>query len=282
MAAARPKTLPAAVVPVAVATAHVHREGLADPVAAGLCLVFALLVQVGTNLANDYYDWRRGADTAERRGPPRAVASGWITPAGMRRAMAVVLVVAFLTGLPLVAWGGPWLVPLGVACVVAAWAYTGGPYPLAYHGLGEVFVFVFFGLVAVLGTSWVQTAALPPALWAAGSGLGFLSAALLVANNHRDRETDARAGKRTVAVRIGRVGSLVEWWSLVVAAGASAVAAGVFSGTPWVALAGVAVVPLVSAGRALAADGTAPVALPRTAGGLLLYGSGLAVAWVVG
>jgi 1,4-dihydroxy-2-naphthoate octaprenyltransferase len=204
LGAIRPRTLTAAVAPVMVGSALAARDGRYDAVAAGLCLAFALLIQIGTNLANDYHDFVRGADTPARVGPLRAVAAGVITPASMRRAAWGVLGVAFCTGLTLIAWGGPWLIAVGVASVVCAIAYTGGPWPLGYHGLGDVFVFIFFGLVAVGVTYFVQAArfGIDPLLAAAPVGL--LAANILVVNNYRDFTTDAAAGKRTLVVRFGR------------------------------------------------------------------------------
>lgn len=203
-AAARPRTLPAAVAPVLVGSALAWRDGKFDGAAAGLCLAFALLVQIGTNYANDYYDFVKGADTAARVGPRRAVASGLIAPATMRRAMAGVFAAAFLSGLGLVAWGGPWLVAVGVASIVCGVAYTGGPYPLAYHGLGDLFVFLFFGLVAVGATYFVQAGRVTADAWLAAVPIGLLAANILVVNNYRDVETDTVAGKRTLVVRFGR------------------------------------------------------------------------------
>ena len=202
--ATRPRTLPAAVAPVLVGTALAAREGSARAGAATACLGFALLVQVGTNFANDYYDFLKGADTAERVGPRRAVAAGLIAPATMRRAMIAVFAAAFLTGLTLLGYGGWPLLVIGVASIACGVAYTGGPYPLAYHGWGDVFVFVFFGLVAVGATAFVQTGRLTAAAWVAGAGIGALATNILVANNYRDVETDAKAGKRTLLVRWGR------------------------------------------------------------------------------
>ena len=136
----RLRTLPAAVAPVLVGSALAWHDGRFDAGAAAICLGFALLVQIGTNFANDYYDFVKGADTASRVGPTRAVAAGLVAPAVMRRAMILVLAAAFVLGLSLIAWGGPWLLLVGAASVVCAVAYTGGPYPLGYHGLGDLFV----------------------------------------------------------------------------------------------------------------------------------------------
>lgn len=202
--AARPKTLPAAIIPVMVGTAFAAAEHMARPGVAVICLVFSLLVQIGTNFANDYFDFVQGADTAERVGPRRAVAAGLISPAVMLRATIGTLALAFLVGLLLIREGGWILLPIGVASVVCAVAYTGGPYPLGYNGLGDVFVFIFFGLVAVGATFFVQAHTLTPAVMLAAAAVGLLAANILVANNYRDAETDAKAGKRTLVVRFGR------------------------------------------------------------------------------
>jgi 1,4-dihydroxy-2-naphthoate octaprenyltransferase len=204
IAAARPRTLPAAVAPVVVGSALAWRDGTFGPAAAGLCLAFSLLVQVGTNFANDYYDFLHGADTAARVGPRRAVAAGLIAPREMRSAMWGVFAAAFACGLGLLPWGGPWLLAVGVASILCGIAYTGGPWPLGYHGLGDLFVFLFFGLVAVGATYFVQAGTVPADAVAAGIPIGLLAANILVVNNYRDAETDAAAGKRTLVVRFGR------------------------------------------------------------------------------
>ncbi|MBI5693747.1 MAG: 1,4-dihydroxy-2-naphthoate polyprenyltransferase [Verrucomicrobia bacterium] len=209
--AARPKTLPAAIAPVLVGSALAGHHGHFHVGAAGLCLGFSLLVQVGTNFANDYYDFRRGADTAARVGPRRAVAAGLVAPETMQRAMRLTFAAAFLVGLGLVAWGGPWLVAIGLASIVCGIAYTGGPWPLAYLGLGDLFVFLFFGLVAVGGTYFVQAGVLTVDAVLAGVPIGLLAANILVVNNYRDAETDATAGKRTLVVRWGRPAAQVQF-----------------------------------------------------------------------
>jgi len=216
--AARPRTLPAAVAPVIVGTALAGHDGVFHPGAAALCLGFALLVQIGTNFANDYYDFVRGADSATRVGPRRAVAAGLIAPATMKRAMLATFGGAFVLGCGLIFWGGPWLIAIGVASILSGLAYTGGPWPLAYHGLGDVFVFFFFGLVAVGGTYFVQAARLTADALLAGVPIGLLAANILVVNNYRDVETDAAAGKRTLVVRLGRAAARAQFAaSLVVA-----------------------------------------------------------------
>lgn len=208
--AARPRTLPAAVAPVLVGTALAWSVNFLDLAAAALCLGFALLIQIGTNFANDYYDFIKGADTAARVGPRRAVAAGLIPPAVMRRAMWAVFVAAFICGLGLLAWGGPWLLVIGIASILCGIAYTGGPWPLGYHGLGDLFVFLFFGLVAVGATYFVQAGNVSMDALLAGVPIGLLAANILVVNNYRDVETDALAGKRTLAVRFGRRAARVQ------------------------------------------------------------------------
>ncbi|SDS64708.1 1,4-dihydroxy-2-naphthoate polyprenyltransferase [Opitutus sp. GAS368] len=202
--AARPKTLPAAVIPVLVGTALAAAHRTADCGKAAICLLFALLVQIGTNFANDYFDFVKGADTPARVGPRRAVAAGLIAPRTMLRATGLVLGVAFLVGLLLVREGGWILLPIGIISIVCAIAYTGGPFPLGYNGLGDLFVFIFFGLVAVDTTFYVQAGGLAPDATSCAAAVGLLAANILVANNYRDAETDARAGKRTLVVRFGR------------------------------------------------------------------------------
>jgi 1,4-dihydroxy-2-naphthoate octaprenyltransferase len=209
--AARPKTLPAALAPVVAGTGLAAHDGVLRVLPAAGALVGALLIQIATNLANDYYDFVRGGDTEDRIGPVRVTQAGILTPRQVRTGMIVVLATALFVGIYLV-WVGGWpIVVIGLASLVCAVLYTGGPYPLAYHGLGDLFVFVFFGLVAVSGTYYVQGLTWQADALLAGAALGALSTAILVVNNLRDMETDARAGKRTLAVRLGRRGTRVEY-----------------------------------------------------------------------
>jgi 1,4-dihydroxy-2-naphthoate polyprenyltransferase len=178
-------------------------------------LVGALLLQIGANLANDVFDFEKGADTAERLGPTRAVQAGLLPATSVRRALFLVFGLALCVGVLLTLAAGPWILLVGIASILSALAYTGGPYPLGYHGLGDLFVMIFFGLVAVCGTTFVQTGTIPPlSLWAA-LPVGSLATAILVVNNLRDRETDVKAGKRTLAVRFGRRGAIAEYALLV-------------------------------------------------------------------
>jgi 1,4-dihydroxy-2-naphthoate octaprenyltransferase len=201
--AARPRTLPAAVAPVLVGTSLAAKAGHFAPGPAAAALVGALLLQLTSNFANDYFDWRHGADTPDRQGPTRVTASGLVTPQQIQAATAIAIALSVALGAYLVAVGGWPIALLGLASVVAAVAYTGGPFPLGYLGLGEAMVFVFFGLGAVMGTYYVQALSLSPlAAWLAVP-MGAWSAGILVVNNVRDAETDARCGKGTLAVRLG-------------------------------------------------------------------------------
>lgn len=201
--AIRPKTLPAAIGPVLVGTAlaagdHVFRFG---PALAAL--LGALLLQIGSNLANDVFDFKKGIDTKERTGPVRVTQAGLLSPGQVFAGMLAVFALAAVIGLYLV-WVGGWPIMLvGALAILTAIAYTGGPFPLGYHGLGEIFVFIFFGPVAVCGTYYVQAGFISSSAWWASLPMGFLIVAILVVNNYRDLETDRKGGKRTLAVRLG-------------------------------------------------------------------------------
>ena len=202
--AARPATLPAAAVPVIVGASAALSEGSQfRPLVFLATLTCALLIQIGTNFANDYSDFHRGADTDQRLGPTRVTQSGLISQDAVRRGIIVAFGLAVLLGAWL-AWIGGWpIIAIGVFSILAGLAYTGGPFPFGYHGLGDVFVFVFFGLIAVTGTAYLQSgvwSALPLIL---SVPVGLLTTNILVINNLRDRPTDAVAGKRTLAVRLG-------------------------------------------------------------------------------
>ncbi len=204
--AARPKTLPAALIPVVTATALAAADGGFRLGAASCCVVFALLMQVAANFINDLYDFLKGSDRDDRLGPERACAQGWITPRAMRVGIGVTLVLACATGLCLLAYGGWWLVIVGLACVVFAFLYTTF---LSYCGMGDLLVWVFFGVVPVLATYYVQTGGVTPAAGWVAAACALSVDTLLVVNNYRDREADARSGKRTLVVVLGsRFGSL--------------------------------------------------------------------------
>lgn len=204
LVAIRPRTLSVGAAPVAVGTALAVHQGAFVLLPALLALAGALLLQIASNIANDVYDFRKGADTEERLGPPRAAASGLLSEREMMVGLAGVLATALVLGAGLTALAGWPVLAIGIAGMIAAVAYTGGPYPLGYHGLGDVFVFAFFGLAAVAGTTFVQTGGWTPLALSLGAALGCFGAAVLTVNNVRDLDTDRAAGKRTLAVRLGR------------------------------------------------------------------------------
>jgi len=215
IAAARLRTLPAAVVPVVVGTACAAASGGAAAGPALAALGGALAIQIGTNFANDVFDAERGADGPDRIGPLRAVSAGLISAGAMKRAMIAAFAVATALGVYLASVAGWPVIAIGTASVISGIAYTGGPWPLGYHGLGDLFVLVFFGFVAVCGTAFVQLGHVPCLAIAAAVPVGSLATAILVVNNTRDRATDVRAGKRTLAVRFGRRVALAEYAALL-------------------------------------------------------------------
>lgn len=239
--AARPRTLPAAITPVMIGSALAYADAAFAWVPALLCMSFALLVQVATNFANDYFDHIKGADTEARIGPTRACASGLIPPKIMWRATQLTLLLAFLVGCGLIPFGGWWLVAVGIVSLLCAVAYTGGPYPLGYHGWGDVFVILFFGFVAVMFTHFVQTGSFSYASAWLGLGTGLVINNLLIVNNYRDRDTDREAGKRTIIVRFGRrFGQFAYGLSFAVAALVPVVLYWFYADTPLFLLAAIA------------------------------------------
>ncbi|WP_440765150.1 1,4-dihydroxy-2-naphthoate polyprenyltransferase [Natronorubrum sp. DTA7] len=227
--AARPQTLPAAAAPIIVATGLAVHEGVFALLPAVMAFVGAALIQIGTNFANDYYDAIKGADTDDREGFTRVTQAGIIEPERVKLATIVTFALAIATGTYLVYIGGVPILVVGLVSVLCGWAYTGGPYPLGYHGLGDLFVFVFFGIVAVMGTFYVQAAATVAEPLATGIPertvtreaflaslpVAGISTAILVVNNVRDLETDAETGKRTLAVRLGYRWSRAEYVALL-------------------------------------------------------------------
>jgi 1,4-dihydroxy-2-naphthoate octaprenyltransferase len=201
--AARPATLPAAIVPVVVGTAAAG-GGVPRPLSFVAALCSALLIQVGTNFANDLFDFRKGADTAARLGPRRVTQSGLVSPRQVAVATGVAFGLAALFGLYLVATSGWVIVVIGVLSILCGIAYTGGPWPLGYNGLGDLFVFIFFGVIAVIGSAYVQIGSVTPLAVTAALPVGLLVTAILIVNNLRDVDTDRLVGKRTLAVRLGR------------------------------------------------------------------------------
>lgn len=259
IAAGRPKTLPAAVVPVLVGAAEARRLGFFDAWPILVCLAFSLLVQIATNMANDYYDHIRGADTPDRVGPERLVASGRLAPRAMLLGSLAVFAVAFLVGLNLVAYRGWKLLAVGLVSILFGYGYTGGPFPLAYRGLGDVFVILFFGLVATLGTVYVIAGQIGLEGGLLGLSLGLLANNILVVNNYRDAETDRRAGKMTLVARWGLGFGWAQYWLQLLVAFALLGAYAWRTGNAWAA----ASLPLAPLGVRLASS------LGRTRGAAL-------------
>ena len=233
--ATRPRTLAAGLVPVAVGTALARP--LFDPLRLLACLAGALLIQIGCNFANDAFDALKGADTPDRVGPRRAVAAGLISARAMLIGTAIVLAVAFAIGCWLATVAGWGIFALGIVSLACAVLYTGGPAPLAYLGLGDLFVFLFFGLFAVLGSAWVQRAGHDPQLatadWLVAAAVGLQATAIIAVNNLRDIETDTRANKRTLAVRLGDRATRVYYLCLHLGATGLLAGAALITGKPW-------------------------------------------------
>jgi 1,4-dihydroxy-2-naphthoate polyprenyltransferase len=236
LVAARPRTLPAAVAPVLVGTALAIGEGTFRPLAFACALLGSIFIQIGTNLSNDYSDARRGADTEDRLGPVRVTAGGLMPPRTVLLGTYVAFGIAVLAGVYLIAIAGWELLLVGAASILAGVLYTGGPRPYGYEGLGEVFVFLFFGVVAVVGSYFVQTEDLRWEAFALSVPVGLLAAGILLVNNIRDADTDRRAGKKTLAVRLGRAGARRLFVGCIVLA---------YLAVPVVAIAGRDISPLV-------------------------------------
>lgn len=287
--AIRPKTLPAAASSVIVGTALAWRDGGFSLLPALAALVIALLLQIGSNLANDVYDDERGADTADRLGPTRVTQAGLLSRSQVKNGMKVVFLTALAFGLYLT-WVRGWpVLVIGAFAIASAIAYTGGPYPLGYHGLGEVFVFLFFGVTAVVGTYWVQVGAAPAIAWVMSVPLGLLITAIIVVNNLRDIEQDRAVGKRTLAVRMGAKATMYEYAACVVGAYlvvAGAVAAGAL--TPWTLIVAASLPLAYTATRTVFTQAGTPLnaALARTGQLSLafacLFAAGIALPVIVG
>lgn len=283
--ACRPATLTAAVAPVLVGTAIAHQLGHVRIGPAIATFLGASLLQIGSNFANDVFDYEKGADTAERLGPTRAVQAGLVSPAAMKRALFVVFGLALVLGVYLTAVAGPAIVVIGLASILSAIAYTGGPFPLGYHGLGDLFVLIFFGFVAVAGTTFVHLGVVPEWSLVAGLGVGLVAANILVVNNLRDRHTDVQAGKRTLAVRFGRKFAELQYLISYVVAYAVPGVALALGWAGWPVLLPLVTIPLAlknlghvrrDEGRALNAT------LVRTAKLVFFYGATLAIGIFLG
>ena len=275
--ATRPATLSAAVVPVLVGAAAANEF---RPLVFAATLAAALLIQIGTNFANDLFDYEQGADTAERMGPPRVTQSGLIPPEHVRLGTFAAFAAAAGIGLYLAFVGGWPILVIGALAIVAGVAYTGGPWPLGYHGLGDVMVFVFFGMVATVGTYYLQAEAVSALAFVAAIPVGLLVTAILVVNNLRDIETDRRAGKRTLAVRLGDMPT--RWQYVLLALGPYACVTALLSvgASPWVWLSWLTLPLALALSRSVLLGATGrelnPV-LKRTAQLHLAFGSLLAL-----
>jgi len=286
MLAARPKTLWAGAGPVFMGTAMAAADGAFHPVAALCALAGALLIQVGTNFANDYFDFVKGTDTAERVGPTRATQAGLVTPAQMRNATIAVFTLAFVSGLYLVYRGGTPILVLGVVSILCGVLYTGGPFPLGYLGLGDIFVLFFFGPVAVGGTYYVQALSLPTLPLLAGLAPGLISCAILTANNLRDADGDVKTGKKTLAVRFGKPFARAEFvLSLLVGVVGVTLALVALAPAHWKALlALVALLPAIKPLRTVLARAEGPAlneVLADTGKVLLAYSVLFSIGWLL-
>jgi len=290
--ATRPRTLSAAAAPVVAGSGFAAGDGVFAQFPALAALAGALLIQIATNLANDYYDFVKGGDTGDRLGPVRVTQAGILPPEAVFRGMVFTLALATLTGVYL-AWVAGWpVVAVGLLSMLMGVCYTGGPYPLSYHGLGDVFVFVFFGPVATAATYYVQAQVWSPGAILAGAGLGAFSTAMLVVNNLRDRETDGAAGKRTLAVRFGDAFSVVQYFGCLVLAGVvSVIGVAMMDWSPWTLLSLAGWLPCMPASSRVLAVTREPETVDRrtlnpalgmTARGVALYGAGLGVGALLG
>jgi 1,4-dihydroxy-2-naphthoate octaprenyltransferase len=260
---ARPRTLPAAVVPVAIGAGCAVGSGSVTWWRVGVALVVSLALQVGVNYANDYSDGIRGTDDA-RVGPVRLVASGLKPPGAVKRAAFAAFGLAALAGLALAATTSWWLLAVGAAAIAAAWTYTGGPHPYGYAGLGEVFVFLFFGLVATLGTTYVAVERITGVSIVMGCAAGCLACSLLVVNNLRDIPGDTVAGKRTLAVRLGDARTRLLYVALLVAAALLVIGAAAWR--PWVLLALASIVLARPPVQAVRSGARGPALIPVLGG----------------
>ena len=228
--ASRPRTWSASLCPVIIGGAIAHFE---KPLYFFITLLFSLFIQIGTNFANDYFDFIKGTDKPSRMGPKRATAEGWIAPHAMLTAALIAFAFDLLIGIPLMIAAGPWSIGLALLCVFFGIFYTGGPRPFGYLGLGELFVFPFFGPIATCGTYFLQTQTVTPSVFLASLAPGFLSCAILIANNLRDEITDRAAGKRTLVVRFGHAFGAIEYTLAILLASLIPLALVIFAKAPF-------------------------------------------------
>ncbi len=282
--AARPKTLPAAATPVVIGAALAFADQAAHWPSLIAALLGALLIQIGTNFANDYFDHTQAVDTEDRLGPLRMTQAGLVTPQRMRNATILAFSLAFLIGVYLVVRGGWPIVIIGLASILFGVLYTGGPFPLGYNGLGDIFVLIFFGPVAVGGTYFVSAQTITADALIAGLAPGMLSTAILVVNNTRDLPTDRAAGKKTLAVRFGRGFSVAQYGVLVMGAALVPILHCLVTAQHhWAMLASIIVIPGIILIRTLAQREGVVLneTLANTGKLLALYGVLFSLGWVV-
>jgi 1,4-dihydroxy-2-naphthoate octaprenyltransferase len=283
--AIRPKTLPAAIAPVAIGTAMAFGDGLFHAMSALMALSAALFIQIGTNLANDYFDFKKGADTADRQGPLRVTQAGLIKPDVVLKAAIIFFVLAGLSSIYLIHRAGMCILIITIASITSGIFYTAGPKPLGYLGLGDLFVLVFFGPVAVGGTYYTQGLEINWAVIAAGLGPGFLSMAVLAINNLRDIDTDRKAGKLTLAVRFGRSFAMSEYLFCIIAAALTPFAVVLITddhqGIAAASLIGFCAIPCVKAAFTLIDGAGLNKVLGQTGRLLLIYSALFSIGWVL-
>ncbi len=283
--AIRPKTLPAAIAPVLIGTAMALGDGFFHGPSALMALAAALCIQIGTNLANDYFDFKKGADTKERKGPVRVTQAGLIKPPAVLAASLIFFALSALASAYLIHRAGLWILCIAVLSILSGILYTAGPMPLGYLGLGDLFVLVFFGPVAVAGTYYTQALVIYPEVAVAGLAPGFLSAAILAVNNLRDMDTDRKAGKLTLAVRFGRSFAMSEYLFCIMAAALTPFAVYVMvnghTGIAAASLVGILAIPCIK-GAMTQTDGPGLNRVLAQTGGLLLaYSVLFSLGWVL-
>jgi 1,4-dihydroxy-2-naphthoate octaprenyltransferase len=283
--ASRPKTLWAGIAPVLMGSAMSFADDLFHWPSALAALLCAVLIQIGTNYANDYFDFVHGADTTERLGPTRATQAGLVKPETMKKAFITTFALAFVIGLYLI-WRGGWpILAIGLLSILFGILYTGGPYPLGYNGLGDIFVLIFFGPVAVAGTYYVQALQINYIILLAGLAPGLISVALLTVNNLRDIHTDRTSGKRTLAVRFGANFARIEYLLCIVVACLLPITLSFLNGGNYYSIITIGVLLFaVPAIRTVFRESGSPVlneVLARTGKMLLIYSILFSIGWIV-
>ncbi len=282
--AARPKTLPAGLAPVLIGTAMAFADGLLYWPAAIAAALGSLLIQIGTNYANDYFDFKKGADAHQRLGPLRVTQAGLVTPHAMKVATIIVFLLALFVGAYLVSRGGLPIVVIGLLSILFGILYTGGPWPLGYNGLGDIFVLIFFGPVAVGGTYYVQTLTITAPVLVAGLAPGLFSVAILTVNNLRDIDSDRATGKRTLAVRGGRRFAVAEYTlCILIACLVPLILVVAWRVHPWAVISSATLLFAVPAIKAVATISGEPLnhTLAVTGRLLLIFSVLFAIGWIV-